>query len=997
MLYEPTNITPSTLNGTGAVDAKDKINISWQVNGNSALLGYTIEIYDNRPDGRLVGSYTHNLSIPFYPKDQYGNIQLFQPQIDGTWESVFSIKNGKSYKYKIYQFYEKVNSDGYTYITDYRSRSFSVFNAYRIPYISGISVYNSKGQAIGEQLTTSIFTATTTYQQAQGLGLRAVRWQLYENGILVDDTGFIETADIKYTYYSAKNGRTYTLTYTVMSQSGQTNGDSRTFSVEYNSDSEYNPNFSAKHLCKEDAAFLSWNLDSTTSLYINGEATGRYEITTDGLYLPKGSSIRWDKIKNRNNPEESMNFSSPWTAIWKGKLVAYPSQILSASYNNINSNSVYASAYSPDGKVLVIAYSYYVAIWLTTGASATLAGFLNKDGNPTYFRDTETVSFSPDGKLLAIGGDGTEKASLFGVNGSTFTYIAPILRPDGQPITDRIRCSTFFSSSPVRLVLGGHNGFLARYDVAGTALSNGRLLYAPGTSSFDGTIYTVTALNTGFVVGGSFTGKAYQFGSGADALEPSYTITLNGETLPGDVCAIAFSSTYDTMILGGGRRSDNAVFSGLGIWKRSGLYFTYAQDIPVSQVPGIIWSLDFAKDDSSFLAAGAGTHPQMVYLTGTTVNAVKQVDSFKGDTCYVAKFNPQGDAFVLAGSFEDAKLYDNSSNTLFDIGEIKFSKKGYDLTVSRGSTNIATQTLPYVGENVTITLTPTGMVYESIRTEFTYAQPAIDNITLYGELTSRGIQILSNDDTVLFNATFLNGLQAGTGSDIGFIISSVCLSGSNTKSLILPSYIAAFRDFSLKSNAAYGYTFAAYDYNGVFVGNSTGTIPARQFQHHSLLATKYSEEDGCYHVYKQYQFGCNLQNMSVSNNANSSYVQNFTPYPTRMYSNANYASGTLQALIGFVDRQSYHYFDSTKLMDELNALSTADYVLFLKDMKGHIRMIAPNGAITQTVNIKSPQLEVTISFPWVEIGDASKVSIIQLPADEGWTMPPAVLDIRQRG
>lgn len=36
------------------------------------------------------------------------------------------------------------------------------------------------------------------------------------------------------------------------------------------------------------------------------------------------------------------------------------------------------------------------------------------------------------------------------------------------------------------------------------------------------------------------------------------------------------------------------------------------------------------------------------------------------------------------------------------------------------------------------------------------------------------------------------------------------------------------------------------------------------------------------------------------------------------------------------------------------------------------------------MNIKSKVQEITISVPWEETGDASNVSIIQLPTDKGW-------------
>lgn len=88
------------------------------------------------------------------------------------------------------------------------------------------------------------------------------------------------------------------------------------------------------------------------------------------------------------------------------------------------------------------------------------------------------------------------------------------------------------------------------------------------------------------------------------------------------------------------------------------------------------------------------------------------------------------------------------------------------------------------------------------------------------------------------------------------------------------------------------------------------------------------------------------------------------------------------------------YFDSVDLEKELYNLSTAPYQLFLRDMKGRLRMIHTSGAISMTTNIKQKQQSISISFPWVEIGDASDVTIIQTPDDYGWNNDNQVLDVQ---
>ena len=85
MLYEPTNIIPSTLTQTGTVAQKDAVNIQWQVNGNSAMSMFQIDVMQNNSDSMLaystgiVSNTTAPSSrLPFYGKDRFGDYISFE-------------------------------------------------------------------------------------------------------------------------------------------------------------------------------------------------------------------------------------------------------------------------------------------------------------------------------------------------------------------------------------------------------------------------------------------------------------------------------------------------------------------------------------------------------------------------------------------------------------------------------------------------------------------------------------------------------------------------------------------------------------------------------------------------------------------------------------------------------------------------------------------------------------------------------------------------------
>ena len=146
-----------------------------------------------------------------------------------------------------------------------------------------------------------------------------------------------------------------------------------------------------------------------------------------------------------------------------------------------------------------------------------------------------------------------------------------------------------------------------------------------------------------------------------------------------------------------------------------------------------------------------------------------------------------------------------------------------------------------------------------------------------------------------------------------------------------------------------------------------------------LSCTK--DSDGNYAVQTSYLFGKNLASGSISNNNKPNVLGNFTPYPLVQLSQQNYKSGTLESLIGTIDYADgqNQYSDTVDLKEAIYALSTTSNYLFLKSRKGDLWMIRPSGDITMTTMDNTKEQAQTVRFPWVEVGDASDVSIYQIP------------------
>ena len=134
-----------------------------------------------------------------------------------------------------------------------------------------------------------------------------------------------------------------------------------------------------------------------------------------------------------------------------------------------------------------------------------------------------------------------------------------------------------------------------------------------------------------------------------------------------------------------------------------------------------------------------------------------------------------------------------------------------------------------------------------------------------------------------------------------------------------------------------------------------------------------SNDDGSFTVEAQYHFKYNMDSGSASNNNAPNVLQNFTSRPTVQPAPQNYLSGTLKALIGAVSGGVYT--DSLDVRNALMALSVTEKPLFLKSSKGDVMRVMTNGAVTSATAEKAESLAQTVSFPWIELDDASQDSI----------------------
>ena len=147
----------------------------------------------------------------------------------------------------------------------------------------------------------------------------------------------------------------------------------------------------------------------------------------------------------------------------------------------------------------------------------------------------------------------------------------------------------------------------------------------------------------------------------------------------------------------------------------------------------------------------------------------------------------------------------------------------------------------------------------------------------------------------------------------------------------------------------------------------------------SLFIVDETEEDNVFYLDKMFKFELNLQVDDMSNNAQISITQNFTKYPTIQYGAANYWSGSLTSLCGFISANDVDYIQNTNMINELKNISSDTRRKFLKDTDGNLWEVNVSAPINISTDNATQQMVKSLKFSWVEVGDAENVSIINNP------------------
>lgn len=269
MLFQPSNISPSTLSGIGAgtVDVTLGLTVSWQVNGDTPMTAYEIVIYQN--DTASTQKYTTQkttLSTPFQPHDKNGNPQFISIPISAANLASAGIVNGyaNGYKLLITQWWSA---------NDYvEQTSASVFNTLKNPVLT---IDTISGTSMAE-------TITATYSQAQGDPISTVEWVFAVAGsedTPLKQTGTVTTQILSFDVDGLMDGVTYSIECNVVTAGGvYISTGFIQFTVSYSVTAEQ-VTYTLGQLKGSNGVYLTWNAMTgagITTYDIYRQETGTY-------------------------------------------------------------------------------------------------------------------------------------------------------------------------------------------------------------------------------------------------------------------------------------------------------------------------------------------------------------------------------------------------------------------------------------------------------------------------------------------------------------------------------------------------------------------------------------------------------------------------------------------------------------------------------------------------------------------------------------------------
>ena len=1096
MLFQPSNIYPSTFSGIGAgtVDVTQGINVSWQVNGDTPMTAYQIKIYQNDSGSTLMyDSGSVSVSPVFEPHDKNGNATYFTAIISAAALSTAGIVNGYQYGYKmlITQWWG---------VSDYvEQTSASVFITRSTPTLAI--------NTITTPVASNSLTITANYSQAQGDPISTVEWVFALAGsesTPIRETGAISTQVLSFDADGLITGNTYSIMCKVVTSTGmEASTGFVQFPVSYSS-SSLGINYQLAQLKNSSAVYLSWDdLGSNILSYpytdttkttngitftVNGEGdvvvtgtatadayftiaqgtlsqlgitAGQKFIVTSGY---SGAKIVVTETNSSNvvvstitgsdplqyiatSTTNTLKFSivipsgasfgtsqqlQPMIAI-EDKIVALND--LSVTMHPIQDLHGYSSPWPAGGGVNVLddnikwTAGTYHGLQLSTqnGYEYTLTGTATEGGTiSTNIIAREDAVILPPGTY--IGNDG-----VYELRGAAGNFIKN--QRGGTPFT---RNESFYVGLVYLEIVSGRTYNITKFiglakgSTALTAYSpysnicpisgrTGLSVYRTGKNLFEvnsAIAGTTNGCTISVASDGTITVSGTPSAKVSKAIHPSAfsgigSLVMSISGVPSGIriyCKkVGDSTSYPTLLNGSILDTDTYAYDTF-VLEVNTTYNGTATDIRVQVEKGSTATTYESYTGNTYSVDWTSEAGTVYGGTLDVVTGVLTVDRAMVDLGTLTwGFSTTADNVKCYYSNDISTLIKPvaSHNDTPDMISSKYQTFSWNsrISVTNGISMLANGQLRIIDINYqsesalsdfTASLFGVQLCYE-LATPLTYQLTATQVAVLAGTNN-----VWSTGDSVSVTYTKDTGSQATLSGAI------VTFSDSNAVLIPTPQYIpgitgisiyrylqgesalqhvydlatgaTSILDYYAPSQMQVSYLIVAHSGIGDLFLQTTKFTPT--FWFFSILLCD-TDSNGVYHVSKEYIFKYGVETGAVSNNNDPTIQKNFTPYPNRQPISTLYKTGKISGYIGKTNDLN-RYSDSISLQNAIYDISVSSLDKFLKSRKGDVIKVDTASSIQMKTEDNTVQQALKATVDWVEVGEASQVSIVSVPSDSFW-------------
>lgn len=1077
MLFQPSNIYPSTFSGIGAgtVDVTQGINVSWQVNGDTPMTAYQIKIYQNDSGSTLMyDSGSVSVSPVFEPHDKNGNATYFTAIISAAALSTAGIVNGYQYGYKmlITQWWG---------VSDYvEQTSASVFITRSTPTLAI--------NTITTPVASNSLTITANYSQAQGDPISTVEWVFALAGsesTPIRETGAISTQVLSFDADGLITGNTYSIMCKVVTSTGmEASTGFVQFPVSYSS-SSLGINYQLAQLKNSSAVYLSWDdLGSNKLAYpytdttkttngitftVNGEGdvvatgtasadayftiaqgtlsqlgitAGQKFIVTSGY---SGAKIVVTETNSSNVVVSTITGNDPLQYIATSTTNTLKFSIVIPSGSVLSSGQQLKPMIALEDKIVAFndvsaniepiqdlhGYSHpWPAgggknLLNPTGTTQTISGvtFTMHDDGTVTANGTATANINYTvGTYTLKAGTAIKYNGATGGTNSTYwiAYSGYPKAPNGDGTADRTSASSDWINAP--LYVGIANGttvsnvlfkpmirLASETDATYSPYSNicpitgrtGLSVYRTGVNVWD------EETESGYIYNGRmYADNNYWRTKNYVPVKPNTSLYIKYGSRNGQISLFDADKTYVVAIDQMAASTNNVLNVPSNCY-----YIKFYQ--PISVASGVV-SINYPFTDHDYHAYNGNTYAvdwtsEAGTVYGGTLDVVTGVLTVTRKTLIADGtqniVSTSSNRFFILVS--DAKVVNASNQTTY-AGVVcdRLPSKTWASLVNGGigCSPVWGQGVGFKNPDITtaadwntyFTNNPTQFSYE-LATPLTYQLTGQEVEALVGTNN-----VWSTGDSVSVTYTKDTGSQATLSGAI------VTFSDSNAVLIPTPQYIpgitgisiyrylqgesalqhvydlatgaTSILDYYAPSQMQVSYLIVAHSGIGDLFLQTTKFTPT--FWFFSILLCD-TDSNGDYHVSKEYIFKYGVETGAVSNNNDPTIQKNFTPYPNRQPISTLYKTGKISGYIGKTNNLN-RYSDSISLQNAIYDISVSSLDKFLKSRKGDVIKVDTASSIQMKTEDNTVQQALKATVDWVEVGEASQVSIVSVPSDSFW-------------